>query len=143
LLVCVATVHQLQEMLRACEELLLEAQWESEASGTDRVYAERSNRIESVAACRDKNTSVLLTTTIPERGVTFPFIDVIVSNAGHSVFDEAALVQIAGRVGRRPEDPSGDVVFFHDGKTEAMVRSQQSIKEMNQLQKRIPYKGGR
>ena len=63
--------------------------------------------------------------------VTLPAIDVAVLNAGHHVFDEAALVQIAGRAGRSPEDPDGDVAFFHDGKTNAMVQAIQAIEAMN------------
>lgn len=54
-----------------------------------------------------------------------------VLDAGHDVFDEAALVQIAGRAGRSHEDPTGEVLFLHDGKTNAMVEAVQSIKKMN------------
>ncbi|GAE95069.1 ComF operon protein A [Gracilibacillus boraciitolerans JCM 21714] len=37
-------------------------------------------------------------------------------DAGHQVFDEAALVQIAGRAGRSPNDPTGNVIFIHQAK---------------------------
>src|SRR5699024_11776304 len=78
-----------------------------------------------------KEIFILLTTTILERGVTFPSVDVAVLDAGHDVFDEAALVQIAGRAGRSPDDPDGEVVFFHDGKTESIVDAVRSIKTMD------------
>ncbi|QGS69179.1 hypothetical protein CV093_15140 [Oceanobacillus sp. 143] len=78
-----------------------------------------------------KELYVLITTTILERGVTFPSVDVAILDAGHVVFDEAALVQIAGRAGRSADDPTGEVIFFHDGKTEAMVQAIKSIKMMN------------
>ncbi|MFC4557531.1 DEAD/DEAH box helicase [Virgibacillus kekensis] len=95
------------------------------------VHASDDNRAEKIQQFRDRKIRTLITTTILERGVTFPSVDVAVLDAGHSVFDEAALVQISGRAGRSPNDPTGEVVFFHDGKTEAMVRAIQSIKAMN------------
>lgn len=95
------------------------------------VHAEDPTREEKVEHFRNKNIKFLITTTILERGVTFPSIDVFVLDAGHHVFDEAALVQIAGRAGRSPDDPTGKVVFYHDGKTKAMVQAIKSIKSMN------------
>jgi len=96
------------------------------------VYlASDPDREEKVRQFREQTIQVLLTTTIMERGVTFPSVDVVVLDAGHSVFDEAALVQIAGRAGRSPVDPIGDVLFLHDGKTAAMTAAIKSIQMMN------------
>ncbi|MYL33965.1 DNA/RNA helicase [Pontibacillus yanchengensis] len=95
------------------------------------VHSEDVERKEKVQRFRDKEISLLITTTILERGVTFPSIDVAVIDAGHQVFDEAALVQIAGRAGRSADDPNGDVVFFHNGKSSAMVRAREAIQGMN------------
>lgn len=95
------------------------------------VHAQDPDRMGKVQAFRQRDIVVLLTTTILERGVTFPSVDVAVLDAGHDVFDEAALVQIAGRAGRSPDDPTGEVLFFHDGKTDAMVQAIDSIRLMN------------
>lgn len=95
------------------------------------VHADDSDREEKVKLFRGKQLTILITTTILERGVTFPAIDVVVLDAGHDVFDEAALVQIAGRAGRSPNDPTGEVIFYHDGKTDAMLQATQSIIAMN------------
>lgn len=95
------------------------------------VHAGDKEREEKVAAFRRRDYHVLITTTILERGVTFPSVDVAVLDASHDVFDEAALVQIAGRAGRSKEDPTGEVVFFHDGKTNSMVKAQADIVKMN------------
>lgn len=95
------------------------------------VHAEDSDRIEKVQQFRKKEIDILLTTTILERGVTFPSVDVAVIDAGHQVFDQAALVQIAGRAGRSPDDPTGEVVFIHDGKTRAIRDSITAIRLMN------------
>ncbi|MEH7342613.1 DEAD/DEAH box helicase [Bacillus sp. JJ1532] len=95
------------------------------------VHAEDPKRKEKVQAMRNKEIPLLLTTTILERGVTFPNIDVAVLGAEDRIFTESALVQIAGRVGRSSLAPGGDIVFFHYGKTEAMIRAKKQIQNMN------------
>jgi competence protein ComFA len=95
------------------------------------VHAEDSARKEKVAAFRKGEIPLLVTTTILERGVTVPNIDVAVLGAEDEIFTEGALVQIAGRVGRSAQYPSGDVRFFHYGKTKAMLAAKQQIEKMN------------
>ncbi|MCA1011253.1 DEAD/DEAH box helicase [Halobacillus halophilus] len=101
------------------------------------VHAEDPKRADKVMAFRKKHYPILVTTTILERGVTFPSVDVYVVDAGHSVFDEAALVQIAGRAGRSPDDPYGDVIFFHTGKTNPLLDARESIMKMNRLGEKL------
>jgi competence protein ComFA len=98
---------------------------------TEAVHAEDPFRKEKVLAMRNKLTNVLLTTTILERGVTFPNLDVAVVGAEEDIFTESALVQIAGRVGRSAEYPTGNITFFHFGKSLAMVRAKKQIVQMN------------
>lgn len=95
------------------------------------VHATDEDRALKIEQFRRQEIDVLMTTTILERGVTFPAIDVVVIDAGHQVFDEAALIQIAGRAGRHPKDPSGEVLFIHHGKTRDMVRAIRLIQRMN------------
>lgn len=95
------------------------------------VHAEDPDRKELVQQFRDRKIDILITTTILERGVTFPSVDVAVLDSGHDVFDQAALVQIAGRAGRSSDDPDGEVMFFHDGKTKAMSQAISAITLMN------------
>lgn len=97
------------------------------------VHAEDEIRKEKVEKFRAKELDVLITTSILERGVTFPAIDVVIIDAGHDVFDESALIQIAGRAGRSASDPTGEVVFFHDGKTRSMVGARKAIIAMNRM----------
>ncbi|UOQ85164.1 DEAD/DEAH box helicase [Gracilibacillus salinarum] len=101
------------------------------------VHAEDPERKEKITQFRNKDIDILVTTTILERGVTFPSVDVVVIDAGHHVFDEAALVQIAGRAGRSPDDPTGDVLFIHQGKTNAMEAAIDQIKMMNKKGSRL------
>lgn len=95
------------------------------------VHSEDPNRKEKVQAMRAGDIPILLTTTILERGVTFPNIDVAVVGAEDDTFTESALVQIAGRVGRSPQFPTGDITFFHYGTTRAMTRARNQLLRMN------------
>jgi competence protein ComFA len=95
------------------------------------VHAEDAERREKVALFRQGGTRLLLTTTILERGITIKDIQVAVLGAEDTIFTEEALVQIAGRAGRSPVAPAGDVRYFHYGKTDAMVEAANHIKRMN------------
>lgn len=99
---------------------------------TEFVHAEDPDRKSKVQKMRDKEIPILLTTTILERGVTFPNVDVAVLGAEDRIFTESALVQIAGRVGRSVQFPGGEITFFHYGKTESMVKARKQILKMNE-----------
>ncbi|OFP47109.1 competence protein [Streptococcus sp. HMSC066E07] len=96
------------------------------------VASTTENRLEIVEKFRQKEITILVTTTILERGVTFPCVDVFVVEANHRLFSRSALVQIAGRVGRSMDRPTGELIFFHDGTNFAIERAIQEIKAMNQ-----------
>ncbi len=102
-------------------------------SRIESVHAEDPDRREKVASMRAGDIPILCTTTILERGVTIPNLDVAVLGAEEFLFDESALVQIAGRVGRHPDFPTGEITFFHYGKTEAMLRAKRRIEKMNAI----------
>lgn len=95
------------------------------------VHANDPERKEKVMLMRKNEIPLLLTTTILERGVTFPDIDVAVIGSEDRIFTESALVQIAGRAGRSSKFPKGDVTFFHYGRTEAMVNARNQLIMMN------------
>lgn len=80
---------------------------------------------------RNEELDFLITTTILERGVTFPGIDVIVLKADDEIFSAAALVQIAGRVGRNSDRPTGRVLFYCQSKSGNIKSCDQQIKLMN------------
>jgi competence protein ComFA len=99
------------------------------------VHANDPDRKEKVTAFRNGEIPILVTTTILERGVTVPNVAVAVLGSESPIFTENALVQIAGRAGRSSLHPTGEVAFFHYGKTEAMLQAVSHIKEMNSLAK--------
>ncbi len=91
---------------------------------------ERSSKIERL---RQGEFDLFVSTTILERGVTLPGIQVVVLEADHPVFDERALVQMAGRVGRTRECPAGSVLFLSARMTPAMRTAVRWIEEQNRL----------
>ncbi|MDY0393243.1 DEAD/DEAH box helicase [Virgibacillus halophilus] len=131
LLVFVPTIQMAEEVGNRLSQQLEINKMIMTGNNLQFVHAKDPHRKELVKQFRDKKIDILITTTILERGVTFPSVDVAVVDGGHEVFDQAALVQIAGRAGRSPADPDGEVVFFHDGKTKAMSQAIKAIIMMN------------
>ncbi len=80
---------------------------------------------------RDGELTILISTTILERGVTFPCVDVFVVEANHCLFTKSSLIQIGGRVGRSMDRPTGELLFFHDGLNVAIKKAIKEIKQMN------------
>ncbi|MCA1031433.1 DEAD/DEAH box helicase [Bacillus timonensis] len=95
------------------------------------VHSKDSSRKEKIQAFRDKRTLILVTTTILERGVTVPNVNVAILGADDGIFTESALVQISGRVGRSSKYPTGEILFYHYGKTNAMLQAKKHILKMN------------
>lgn len=81
---------------------------------------------------KDKKIKCLIATTILERGVTFEGVDVCVLYANHTVFDEASLIQMSGRVGRSFKFPTGDCLFLSNGKSLLVEQCIKKCKEVNQ-----------
>ncbi|WP_339233998.1 DEAD/DEAH box helicase [Oceanobacillus sp. FSL W7-1281] len=131
LLLFVPEIAMAKELKEVISDALLKTNTIAAAEKLEIVFAADQDREEKIIQFREKKLHALITTTILERGVTFPSVDVAVLGAGHEVFNEAALVQIAGRAGRSAADPSGEVIFFHDGKTDAMEKARQMILDMN------------
>lgn len=95
------------------------------------VHASSETRKEDVLALREGNVQGLLTTTILERGVTIPRVQVAVLGAERRIFTKEALIQIGGRVGRSKDAPTGDFLLFHHGITFAMDAAKKEIQRLN------------
>ena len=95
------------------------------------VSSVTENRLEQVQAFRDGKLTILISTTILERGVTFPCVDVFVVEANHRLFTKSSLIQIGGRVGRSMDRPTGELLFFHDGLNASIKKAIKEIKQMN------------
>lgn len=97
------------------------------------------DRASKVIAFRERTIRLLVTTTILERGVTIPRSDVFILDADNGLFDEASLVQMAGRAGRSMDDPAGRVVFASSRRTRSQVKAVAQIQKMNTIARRKGY----
>ena len=97
------------------------------------IHSEDEQRFEKVQSLRAGNHVVVFTTTILERGFTMEKLDVVVIDADQ--FSKEALIQIAGRVGRKKQAPNGHVIYYHNGVSLSMMLARKDIKKMNQLGK--------
>ncbi|AXQ79217.1 DNA/RNA helicase [Streptococcus chenjunshii] len=96
------------------------------------VSSQSENRLELIEQFRKGNLQILVSTTILERGVTFPNLDVFILLAHHHLYTKSSLIQMAGRVGRSSDRPTGELIFFHNGLTKSIKKAISEIKEMNQ-----------
>lgn len=82
----------------------------------------------------------LVTTTIMERGVTIPRLNVLVLYSDQErIFNTQALIQMAGRVGRKKEYPRGRVLLAGNKISPAMQQAREMIRKMNQEAKAKGY----
>jgi competence protein ComFA len=95
------------------------------------VSSQTEERSSVVQDFREGRLRILVSTTILERGVTFPKVDVFVLWSNHRLYTKSSLVQIAGRVGRAFDRPTGQLIFFHDGLTRGMKKAVAEIKATN------------
>ncbi|WP_330163525.1 DEAD/DEAH box helicase [Paenibacillus woosongensis] len=98
--------------------------------GTSSQDEQRSDKVLNF---RSGEIRILVTTTILERGVTVPKSDVYILDADSELFDEASLVQMAGRAGRSKDDPAGIVVFASPEWTRSQHGAVKQIKAMNKI----------
>ena len=91
------------------------------------VHSKRQERIRIIDDFRKQKYMYLVTTAVLERGVTVKDLQVIVFLANHQIYDSHALIQISGRVGRKKEAPTGEIIYFC---TENTLEIQTSIKEI-------------
>ncbi|WP_088188733.1 helicase-related protein [Desulfosporosinus sp. FKA] len=103
---------------------------EWEIDGSYSSDKERSVKLEKL---RQGKFDLFLSTTILERGITLEGIQVVVLGADHPVFDERALVQMAGRVGRTRKNPGGNILFMAHLETTAMKKAIRWIEDQNRL----------
>ena len=95
------------------------------------VHSKRDSRKEIINTFKNGLYDYLITTSVLERGVTVKGLQVVVLNADSGIFDSGTLIQIAGRAGRKKEDPVGEVVFLTSIITKEIIEAIDSIKQSN------------
>lgn len=102
----------------------------------DYITSKSENKAQILQQFRNKQISVLFTTTILERGVTFKEVDVVIFDGENEIFDLSSLIQIAGRVGRDFYNPLGKCLFMAGGLTSDLFKAIKNIKYANKELKR-------
>ena len=99
---------------------------------TNYVHSKCADRNERIDKFRKGITKILITTAVLERGVTVKDLQVIIFGADHPLYTSAALIQISGRVGRKKDAPTGEVIFIAKRKTDEMVEAINEIRSANE-----------
>lgn len=99
--------------------------------GGDYVSSKRRTREAIISKFKKGGYRYLVTTAVLERGVTVKGVQVIVYGADDSIYDSAALIQIAGRVGRKKGAEDGDVFFLAKEESKSMRKAIKEIQFCN------------
>ena len=98
---------------------------------TCNVSSHTENKDEIINDFKNGKYDLCITTSILERGITIADVQVLVWKADNGVFDEAALTQISGRVGRSPKAPKGECLFLTNSKSRNVDNCIKEIKRAN------------
>ena len=96
------------------------------------INSKSPDREDLIDEFREKKMMYLVTTAVLERGITVKDLQVIVFKADHPIYDDASLIQIAGRAGRKKDAPEGEVIFIAETKTKHMERAISEINAANE-----------
>lgn len=98
----------------------------------NRVHSKCKDRTEIISSFKKGKYDYLVTTAVLERGVTFKDLQVVIYDADSTIYDSQALIQIAGRVGRKIDSPNGEVIFLVNKTTPSINKAIRTIKEKNE-----------
>ena len=101
--------------------------------GGNYVSSKRENRSEIIDDFKHQKFSYLVTTAVLERGVTIRDVQVIIFKADDTrIYDQASLVQISGRAGRKSDAPEGEVIFLAQKASKPMQNAIKEIQKCNE-----------
>ena len=96
------------------------------------VHSEKPDKENVIDDFKKGKLDFLITTSVLERGVTIKNLQVLVFHADNkSIYDSSTLIQISGRVGRKMDSHTGEVVFFAQKQTEEMSDAIRKIEHYN------------
>ncbi|MBR2670470.1 MAG: hypothetical protein IKE36_11820 [Solobacterium sp.] len=81
---------------------------------------------------RKEKAGIMIATTVLERGVTIPDVNICIYQADHQIFDKAGLIQMAGRAGRTFDYPDGNVLFIQSEYSQTAMDCINDIRRANQ-----------
>lgn len=94
------------------------------------VSADTEERLDTLHWLQETK-GIVLATSIWERGMTVRDVQVAVVESEHRLFSTRGLIQMAGRAGRKPDTPTGEVCFFYKERTFRQDVAIQKIREAN------------
>ncbi len=103
----------------------------SEKLGVKYVSSKIDNTQKIVEDFKVNQDRILVSTTILERGITIKGLDVIIIDGENKVFDAETIIQICGRVGRKIDDPIGNIYIFYSKNSLKFNKVKSYIKRMN------------
>ncbi len=95
------------------------------------IHSQVKEKDSVMDAFRKREYDILVSTTLLERGITVPSVQVIVYMGNHIVFTTASLIQIFGRVGRSFKDPTGEAICLCQYGSESIKECVKQVKWMN------------
>lgn len=95
------------------------------------VHSKLKQKEEEIRKIKNNEIEYLITTSVLERGVTYKDLQVIVFEADHNIFTSETLIQISGRVGRKKDSPTGEVILIAKRKTSEILRCISEIERKN------------
>lgn len=95
------------------------------------VTSESENREVLNEQIKNHAYHIVVCTTVLERGITIPDVQVVVFDATNYIFSEASLIQISGRVGRKEYAKEGECLFLCTKKSRIVDKAVASIEMMN------------
>jgi competence protein ComFA len=106
----------------------------------DYIHSRDEDKDRKLRAFESGRLQVLATTTLLERGLTFPRLDVLVLYADREeIFTTETLVQIAGRVGRSSAAPFGEALFIGERISRPMEEARLWIAGMNEEAEKLGF----
>lgn len=95
------------------------------------IHSKSQDKDEVMTRFYEKKAEVLICTTLLERGITVPSVQVIVYRADHLVFTSASLIQIFGRAGRSFKDPYGEGTAYIERPSKSLKACIEQLQYMN------------
>lgn len=100
---------------------------------TTYVYSDLESRNLNINDFKDNKYQVIIATTVLERGVTIPSVDVVLVKYHKNIFDKASMIQMIGRVGRTLNDPYGEAIILTNHYDQEVYETQEEIIKANEM----------
>lgn len=98
---------------------------------TKLAFSSSMDREEVVQRFKHKPDFFLITTAILERGITVSQLQAIIFEADHRLYTTSMLIQMAGRVGRKLNAPTGKVILLTNHQSPSILGAKAKIKFAN------------